>query len=727
MGQSDQYQQQTPLKIIAAIPCFNTASSIGDVVSGATYFVAPVIVIDDGSSDNTAEIARAAGAQVISHGMNKGYGEAIKSCFKAGRANGADILITLDGDGQHNPDEIQKIVASILNREADIVIGSRFLTNQTDMPGYRKFGIKVITLLFNLGAKTKVRDAQSGFRAYSKRVLNTISPTETGMSVSVEILIRARTAGFGIREVATSCRYHSRSSTKNPVVHGLEVALSVVRLRAKNLLGRLAVAAALDSAVVEPVFAYKVGNRVAAGKDTLKIVFINPSQNDRYAQPPMGLALLAAILEKEGYQVAILDANALGIQPEEVAPLVAGADVIGLTAMTPTIGAAASIARSLKQANPNLTIILGGAHATLLPEETLANNLEIDVIVRGEGEKTILKLLRALEDKQTLDDIPGISYRKDSEIISNPVMPENVDMDTLPFLAYHLLPWQRYRPHPPHGRSYPFTAIITSRGCPYRCSYCSKPVFGSKFRAQTPQRVAAEVAYYAENFGVREIAFYDDVFTLDKKRAYAIADELIKAEIKIHWTCETRVNLVDRELLQHMKRAGCYAIAYGIESASPDILKVIDKGISLKQVEEAVRMTQEVGLQTIGYFMLGSPGESPETIGKTIAFAKKLKIDFAQFSVTTPFPGTRLYEIYLNERRSENIPWESFVYAGTDGLVTPVFENNQLSRSALNYWVKRAYKEFYLRPSYLWQRIRHTTSIGDLKVGIKGLSMLSRI
>jgi len=455
-----------------------------------------------------------------------------------------------------------------------------------------------------------------------------------------------------------------------------------------------------------------------------KVTLINPTQYVRYAQPPMGLALLAAVLEKEGYQVAVLDANALGIQPEKVAPLVADADVIGLTAMTPTIGAATSIARSLKQADPDLSIILGGAHATLLPEETLANNSEIDVIVRGEGEKTILKLLRALEDKQVLDSIPGVSYRKDGEIINNPVAPKNVDMDSLPFLAYHLFPWQRYRPHPPHGRAYPFAAIITSRGCPYQCSYCSKPVFGSNFRAQTPERVIAEIAYYIENFDIKEIAFYDDVFTLDKKRAYTIADELIKARIKIYWTCETRVNLVDRELLQHMKRAGCYAIAYGIESASPDILKVISKDITLEQVEEAVRVTQKVGLQTIGYFMLGSPGENPETIGKTIDFAKKLKLDFAQFSVTTPFPGTRLYELYLDEKKSENIPWESFVYAGTDGRVTPIFESDQLSRSALNYWIKRAYKEFYLRPSYLWQRIRGISSMGDLKVNIKGLSML---
>ena len=195
-------------------------------------------------------------------------------------------------------------------------------------------------------------------------------------------------------------------------------------------------------------------------------------------------------------------------------------------------------------------------------------------------------------------------------------------------------------------------------------------------------------------------------------------------ELKIHWTCETRVNLVDKELLHHIKQAGCYSIAYGIESGSPEILKTLDKGISLEQVEEAVRLSQEAGLQTIGYFMIGSPGESPETIRQTIQFAKKLNLDFVQFSITTPFPKTKLYDLYLDGRKGEDIHWENFVYAGTDGQVAPVFENSQLSWSDLNDWVKKGYKEFYLRPSYVWQRIKQINSIGDFKVDIRGLSML---
>lgn len=455
-----------------------------------------------------------------------------------------------------------------------------------------------------------------------------------------------------------------------------------------------------------------------------RVTLINPSQFTKYPQPPMGLALIAAILEREGYPVSVLDANALNLQPEAVAPLVKDTDIIGLTAMTPSINTAIATAHHLKKAYPDLPIVLGGVHATLLPEETLITVPEIDIIVRGEGEETFVELLLALESKQPLTEIAGISYRKDGEVVSNPAKPKMVNLDSLPFLAYHLLPWRRYKPHPPHGRALPFAVIITSRGCPYKCVYCSKPIFGIKFRAQTPQRVVEELVYYQKNFGIKELAFYDDVFTLDRKRSHALADEIIKKDLRIHWTCETRVNLVDKDLLRHLKQAGCYSVAYGIESGSAEILETLDKDITLDQALEAVRLSREVGLQTIGYFMIGSPGESAQTIRQTIQFAKQLKLDFAQFSITTPFPGTSLYDLYLNEVGGDDIPWESFVYAGTGTSATPVFKSSLLTRDEIEYWTGRAYREFYLRPSYLWQRIRHTTSIGDLKVGIKGLGTL---
>ncbi len=455
----------------------------------------------------------------------------------------------------------------------------------------------------------------------------------------------------------------------------------------------------------------------------MKIYLINPSSNTGYPQPPMGLAMIAAALEKAAHQVSIIDANALGLQSESIADYINEADVIGITAMTPSIAEAIKIALRLKRTYPDVPVILGGAHATLLPEETLKAAPEIDIIVRGEGETTTIDLLKAIQAKTSLDALPGINYRKNGLIVGNPLCSSFVDLDSQPFLAYHLLPLSKYKPHPPHGRSRPFAALITSRGCPFKCSYCSKPVFGYKFRSQSPERVVEEIIYYKKRFGVKEIAFYDDVFTLNKKRVYEIADMMISKNLKIHWTCETRVDLVDKELLRHMKDAGCYSVSYGLESASQEILDVINKNVTIEQMEEAVRWTREANLQTIGYFMVGSPGETIESIQKTIAFAKKLRLDYAQFSITTPFPGTEFYRLY-SEHNKKPISWDSFVYDGVIDDKMPVFESPSLSRYDLQDWRRRAYKEFYLRPSYIWQQLRKLTSFGDLKLNLRGLGFL---
>jgi len=202
-------------------------------------------VIDDGSTDGTSQAASASGALVLSHRVNRGYGEAIRHCFEAAKENGGDVLVTLDGDGQHDPSEIPMLVAPILKDEANLVIGSRFLkaapgTRKTNIPRYRRFGIAIITMLFNLGSKARVSDAQSGFRAYDRRILDTISLTETGMGVSVELITKAIERGFTIREVPISCNYHSGSSTLNPAYHGLAIAFALVKLRFQGLLHRLA-------------------------------------------------------------------------------------------------------------------------------------------------------------------------------------------------------------------------------------------------------------------------------------------------------------------------------------------------------------------------------------------------------------------------------------------------------------------------------------------------------
>ncbi|MFC1962783.1 B12-binding domain-containing radical SAM protein [Chloroflexota bacterium] len=455
----------------------------------------------------------------------------------------------------------------------------------------------------------------------------------------------------------------------------------------------------------------------------MRILLINPPQGEKYPQPPLGLASIAAILEKNRYDVEILDANALQLSEVEIAERVGKSEVVGLTAMTPTIKSAIRIAERIKVTAPDSIVILGGPHATILPTETLSNVPQIDIIVMEEGEDTILELLHALSYSKGLGNVNGITYRDNGEIKSTPARPQTLDLDAQPFLPYHLLPMKKYKLHPPYGRESSFMALMTTRGCPYNCMYCSKPVFGSKCREQSPKRTADELSYLSNVLKIREVRFYDDVFTLSKERTVQLTEELNQRGIDISWSCETRVNLVSQELLMRMKTAGCYMIAYGIESGNQDILDNLRKKITIEQIEKAVEMTHKAGIQSVGYFMLGSPGETPETIRQTIDFAKRLELDFAQFSVTIPFPGTDLYELYL-EQGYDPSEWGRFIYTNLNLTNSPVFETALLSKEDLQEWNAKAYKEFYLRLRYLWLRFTRMRTIGDLKTNIKGMGML---
>lgn len=222
-------------KTIAAIPCLNEEAFVQDTVIRSKNYVDEVIVIDDGSTDNTAQVARAAGAEVIQHEIRHGAGAATRTGFLAAKAKDIDVLVTLDGDGQHDPNDIPCLVSPVIEKNVDLVIGSRFLSSQTNFRRYRKFGIDVITWLFNVGSKVKISDSQCCFRAHSRRLLDNLDITENGFGFSVEVLIKARKMGLTITEIPISCVYHSQGSSMNPIIHGLSVALNVIKHRIKTL------------------------------------------------------------------------------------------------------------------------------------------------------------------------------------------------------------------------------------------------------------------------------------------------------------------------------------------------------------------------------------------------------------------------------------------------------------------------------------------------------------
>jgi len=345
--------------------------------------------------------------------------------------------------------------------------------------------------------------------------------------------------------------------------------------------------------------------------------------------------------------------------------------------------------------------------------------------VRGEGEQTMLEVAKVLEGNSlnSLKKVPGITYREEAKIRSNPSGSPILELDALPFPAFHLLPMGKYRLHPPFGRGSPVMPIITSRGCPYRCIFCSKSVFGKKYRANCPDYVINEVRLLNEKFGVKEIKFYDDVFTFDKKRVVSICTQLKEMGVDIPWTCETRVNLVDEELLGIMKDSGCYMIAYGVESGNQGILNSLKKDITLEQAIRAFELTKEAGIETVAYFMIGAPWETPDAIKDTIEFAKKLDPDFVQFSTTTPYPGTELYECFAGDGVSSG-EWDKYVYADLKSSDYPAFETKILSREELKEWSKKAYASFYLRWSYFLKRVKKMTSLEELKMNITGLRMV---
>ena len=348
----------------------------------------------------------------------------------------------------------------------------------------------------------------------------------------------------------------------------------------------------------------------------------------------------------------------------------------------------------------------------------------MDVIIRGEGEKTIVELMKALQEGPDLmDQVLGITYRKGNCIKSNPTRPPILGLDSLPFPAFNLLPMEKYRLHPPFGRRTPAMPIITSRGCPYRCIFCSKSVFGKKYRANSPSYVVDEILFLKQKFGIEEIKFYDDSFTLDRKRIFEICRLLKKEKIDIEWTCETRVNLVDSDLLSVMKDAGCYMIEYGVESGVQEILCNLKKDITLKETVEAFDSTHKLGIETVAYFMLGAPEETVETISKTIEFAKKLDPDFAQFSILTPLPGTELFDLAFGDGMTID-DWGEYVYADLNSLCYAGFGSKFMDREELGAWNKRAYLDFYLRWSYFVKRLRKTRSLGELRTNLSGLNML---
>jgi radical SAM superfamily enzyme YgiQ (UPF0313 family) len=371
----------------------------------------------------------------------------------------------------------------------------------------------------------------------------------------------------------------------------------------------------------------------------MRVLLINPFYPiSETPSPPLGLAFLASALEAAGVEVKILDLVVYPCNRQILESLIKDfkPQMIGITAVTMTFDNAIRVIRDVKRIDPDMLTVMGGPHVTFCAQDTLEDYPELDVIVMGEGEKTVVELAQAADNRQQWDAINGIAFRKGTEVCHTANREFVQDLDSLPAPARHLLALGRYR-----ALGMPIS-MTTSRGCPFKCIFCvGRKMVGARVRYRNPIDVADELEYLSTlNFNQINIA--DDLFTANKNHCLAVCDEILKRGLQIKWTSFARVDTVSAELLKKMKAAGCTAVSFGIESANPDILKTIKKGITLQQVVEAVDACNRAGVIPHASFILGLPGETPATIKETMEFGERLKAKGLSygFHLLAPFPGT---------------------------------------------------------------------------------------
>lgn len=417
-------------------------------------------------------------------------------------------------------------------------------------------------------------------------------------------------------------------------------------------------------------------------------------------------AYLAPILERNDEGVRIEDAPALDHNLGDVADVIRDydPDYVGISALTTDIEEAYRVAEAAKKSDQNRKVILGGAHPTLRPKESLEECSSVDIVARGEGEEIIDEISR-FED---LSRIKGISYRENGNIIENQDREPIMDLDSLPFPAYHLLPMERYE-----FDGIRYATMITSRGCPFNCVFCaSSRICGKKWRGKSPERVLEQMKALRYDYDVKEIEILDDTFVLDKNRAAEICDLMVGEGLDITWSCSSRVDTMDSSLAEKLREAGCHTVYMGIESGVQEVLDRLKKGITIEQARDAVEAVKEADMNVVGSFILGVPGETKKQMEKTIDFAKELDITLAQFTLFTPYPGTESYENAEENDLFLTKDWSDF------STLDPVIKNDEMSAEELKNFMRQAYIRFYLRPSYIWRAIKTGELWSLLKKGI---------
>ncbi len=466
----------------------------------------------------------------------------------------------------------------------------------------------------------------------------------------------------------------------------------------------------------------------------MKVLIINPpwpgkgygtrSQNriikhrsDKFLQYPIFLGYSAAQLKESGHTVAYIDSVIQDLDMDQtlVEAKKRTPDVIFMETTTPSIEADYDALNELKS-KTGASIIVGGPHASYFHETVLKECPGIDIVVRHEFDTKIASVVSNLDH---LEKVSGITYRSNGDIVDKGDGNLSEDLDIIPFPDRDVIPWHWYLEA--WFSRQPFMNMMTSRGCPYHCTFCLWPqiMYGHKQRFRSLDNVMAEIDYLVARFELKEINVDDSTFTTQKKRVIEFCQRLRQKKYNLIWTCNGRVDHLDNEMLAEMKASGCKMIRLGVESGSQDVLDKIRKGLTLSQIEDGFRRVKKHGIQALGGFMFGFPFDSRKTIEKTIELAKKLSPDQVQFSINMCYPGTSLYDYAVDKNLLLAKSFKEF-----DMTHGPVVRTLDMEREDLDHILARAYREFYFRPKFVLQTLLHLKDVDEIKRVLRSLKSL---
>lgn len=423
--------------------------------------------------------------------------------------------------------------------------------------------------------------------------------------------------------------------------------------------------------------------------------------------PTIGLGYVAASLERAGFTVEIYDASAEGKYLHDVEDKIkgcAGVPWIGVSLTSFQYESALAIAVSIKRFSPQSNVVFGGVHATVFSEEVIKIP-EVDFVVRNEGEETMVELVQG----RPLESIKGLSYKLNGSIYHNPQRPWIVNLDDVPYPSYHLMPMEQSRLTIGNAKRSPAMMMIGSRGCPFNCAFCNNSIMGNKYRFRSAENIIGEIKLLQENYGIKEIHFQDDSFTMNPDNVKRFCNLIKRENIDLTWLCMANVVAVDEDMLTQMKESGCHQICFGLESADESILKKLRKPLTLDKVRKAVALTKKAGIKARGSFIVGSPGETIESLKKTYDFIFELDLDMISVNILFPVPGS---ELYAWARENDLFITEDWtLYTGGNNVI----KLPTISVEEIGKWHRKMYRDFYLRPSFVFKQLTDIKSWNDVK------------